>query len=116
MVCLELEDPSAAPGPLGLPVHSAALFTDTNLADQQFADPAGTKIPKMVPTGLHQVSALFFFFYKFIYVCIYLLRWGLCCSARASHGGGFSCCGAQALGAHVSVVVAHGLSSCGTRA
>ena len=40
----------------------------------------------------------------------------LCCSAWASHCGGFSCCGAQALGARTSVVVACGLSSCGTRA
>ena len=38
------------------------------------------------------------------------------CGARASHCGGFSCCGAQALGAWASVVVAHGLSSCGSRA
>ena len=38
----------------------------------------------------------------------------LCCSVRASHCGGFSCCGARALGAWVSVVVAHGLSSCGS--
>ena len=38
------------------------------------------------------------------------------CSARASHCGGFSCCGARALSARVSVVVAHGLSSCGSRA
>ena len=30
--------------------------------------------------------------------------------------GSFSCCGAQALGTWASVVVAHGLSSCGTRA
>ena len=34
---------------------------------------------------------------------------GLCCSAWASHCGGFSCCGARALGARASVVVAHGL-------
>ena len=33
-----------------------------------------------------------------------------------SHCGGFSCCGAQALGAWASVVVACGLSSCGSRA
>ena len=38
------------------------------------------------------------------------------CSTRASHLGGFSCCGARALGTRASVVVAHGLSSCGTRA
>ena len=31
------------------------------------------------------------------------------CGARASHSGGFSCCGAQALGAWASVAVARGL-------
>ena len=31
------------------------------------------------------------------------------CSAQASHCGGFSCCGAWALGARASVVVARGL-------
>ena len=36
------------------------------------------------------------------------------CSAWASHCSGFSCCGAQALGARTSVVVARGLSSCGS--
>ena len=36
------------------------------------------------------------------------------CGVRASHCGGFSCCRAQALGAWASVVVAHGLSSCGS--
>ena len=40
------------------------------------------------------------------------LRYG----ARASHCGGFSCCGARALGVWASVVVASGLSSCGSRA
>ena len=35
------------------------------------------------------------------------------CGAWASHCGGFSCCGAQALGAQASVVVAHGLSCSG---
>ena len=39
----------------------------------------------------------------------------LCCSARASHCSGFLCCGACALGGRVSVVMAHGLSSCGSR-
>ena len=33
--------------------------------------------------------------------------------AWASHCSGFSCCGAWVLGAWASVVVAHGLSSCG---
>ena len=36
------------------------------------------------------------------------------CSERASHCGGFSCCGAWALGTRASVAVAHGLSSCGS--
>ena len=40
----------------------------------------------------------------------------LCCSARASHCSGFSCCRAQALGMRASVVAARGLSSCGSRA
>ena len=31
------------------------------------------------------------------------------CGAQASHCGGFSCCGAWALGARASVVVARGL-------
>ena len=34
----------------------------------------------------------------------------------ASHCGGFSCCRVQALGAQDSVVAAHRLSSCGSRA
>ena len=41
---------------------------------------------------------------------------GLHCSARASHRSGFYCCGARALGMRASVVVAQGLSSCGSRA
>ena len=38
------------------------------------------------------------------------------CSPRASHCGGFSCGGAQALGAGASVGAARGLSSCGSQA
>ena len=38
------------------------------------------------------------------------------CGERTSHCRGFSCCGARALGAQASVVVAHGLSSCGLQA
>ena len=38
------------------------------------------------------------------------------CVTRASHCGGFSCCGAWALGLRASVVVARELSSCGSRA
>ena len=55
------------------------------------------------------------------YLLTYLLTYlfmavlGLHCGARASHCGGFSCCGARALGAW-ALVVAHGLSSYGSRA
>ena len=38
------------------------------------------------------------------------------CGAWASHCSGFSCCRAWALGMRTSVVVARGLSSCGSRA
>ena len=54
-------------------------------------------------------------FYKFIhFICLFLAALGLHCGARASHCGGFSCCGARALGARASVVVARRLSSCGS--
>ena len=73
--------------------------------------------------------AYFNFLKKFIY---FWLRWvfiaacglspvaasgaTLCCGARASHSGGFFCYRAPALGTWASVVVARGLSSCGSRA
>ena len=38
------------------------------------------------------------------------------CGAWASHCSGFSCCRAQALGVRASIVVARGLSSCGSQA
>ena len=48
----------------------------------------------------------------------FLQRWRvgatLCCGVQASHGSGFSCCRAQALGTQASVVATHRLSSCGT--
>ena len=71
----------------------------------------------------------FFLFNKFI--CFFLAVLGLRCCVqafsscgkrgllfleRASHCGGFSCCGAWTLGVQASVVVAHGLSSCGSQA
>ena len=37
------------------------------------------------------------------------------CGSRASRCGGFSCCGAQALGARASGVAALRHSACGTR-
>ena len=45
---------------------------------------------------------------------LYSCAWAFSsCGVRASHCGGFSCCGAQALGAWASVVAVRGLSSCG---
>jgi len=40
----------------------------------------------------------------------------LCFSVRASPGGGFSCRRAQVLGAQASVIAAHRLGSCSSRA
>ena len=77
-----------------------------------------------------------FFLYKFIYFILFILflavlclrcymraflwmrRAGatLHCGAQASRCGDFSCCRARALAARASVVVAHRLSSCGSRA
>ena len=78
----------------------------------------------------HSSSHLNFLFYLFIYflifkinLFIYLLYFWLHGVFVAAHGlslvvasGGFPCCGAWALGARASVVVARGLSSCGSRA
>ena len=89
-----------------------------------------TLYAQFVVCQLNLSTAGFYFFHKFIYFfgCVgsLLLRVGflqlrragttLCCGARASHCGGFSCCGAQALGTRASVVVARGLSSCGAQA
>ena len=64
---------------------------------------------------------LFNLFYFFGRVGSSLLHAGF--SLVATRGGysslrcaGFSCCGAQALGAQASVVAARGLSSCGSQA
>ena len=75
--------------------------------------------------GINQLllleHALFFFFFWLCWVLIAARGlslvaasggYSLCCGAWASHCSGFSCCGARALGAQASVVVAHGLSSC----
>ena len=43
----------------------------------------------------------------------FLAALDLHCRAWASSYGGFSCCGARALGVQASVVVVHGLNSCG---
>ena len=82
------------------------------------------------PSQHFKINILFFFLIYFIY--LFLAALGLCCYARAfsscselgatlhcgvraSHWGGFSGCRARALGAQASVVVARGLSSCGSR-
>ena len=80
--------------------------------------------------NVHKKPSTFpLFLKKFIYLFMAVLGLGclgflqlwragatLRCGAGASHCGGFSCCRARALGAQASVVVAHGLSSCGSRA
>ena len=78
---------------------------------------------------LYILDSFFFYlfiFYLFIFGCFrslllcvgFLQLWRagatLRCSVWASRGRGFSCCGAQALGVWASVVVARGLSSCGS--
>ena len=77
-----------------------------------------------------------FFLLINLFIYLFLAALGLCCCAqafsscgkwglllvavcglliaRASHCDGFSCCGARALGMWDSVVVACGLSSCGS--
>ena len=80
------------------------------------------------------LSGLFFFsppIYLFIYfwLCwVFIAACGLPlvvvsgvgatlrCGVRASHCGGFFCCRPRALGTRASVVVVHGLSSCGSLA
>ena len=68
-----------------------------------------------------RLCPFFFIFLFFIIYFIYLfwLRWvfvAVCGLSLVAASGGFSCCGAWALGARASVVVLHGLSSCGSRA
>ena len=74
------------------------------------------------------VFLIFLIFFFLIFGCVgslllcagFLWLWrvgaSLHCGAWAPHCGDFSCCGARALGAWASVVVAHGLSSCGSQA
>ena len=69
-----------------------------------------------VPTSVYSVVSLFFlnlfiFWVRWVFIAVCGLSLvvargpTLQCSARASHCGGFSCCGARALGAQASVVV-----------
>ena len=84
----------------------------------------------MFPVLYSRFSLVIYFINLFIYLFIFgcvgssLLHTGflqlrragstLRCGAQASHCGGFSCCGARALGMWASVVVACGLTSCGS--
>ena len=83
---------------------------------------------------LTQVSTSLFYLFVYLFICLFvfgcvgssllcvgflqLRRAGatLCGGAWASHCGGFSRCRARALGAWASIVVARGLSSCGSQA
>ena len=66
------------------------------------------------------IFKLFLKFYLFLAALVFVAARGL--SLVAASGGyslrcsGFPCCGARALGMRASVVVAHRLSSCGSRA
>ena len=84
----------------------------------------------LVSNFIFDVAFFLFLLFYFIYL-LFLAALGLCCcmpaflwlqrvgatlhcGSRASHCGGFSCCRVWALGARASVVVACGLSSCGS--
>ena len=54
--------------------------------------------------------------YSLLWCAGFLLRWLLLLWSTGSRSVDFSSCGTQALGAQASVVVAHGLSSCGSQA
>ena len=68
-------------------------------------------------SDLSSYHSFFFNINLFIYLFIYFgLRWvfvAACGLSLLVASGGFSCCGARALGTRASVVVARGLSSCG---
>ena len=69
-------------------------------------------LSKFLASLVHLVFCLFLFLiHLFI---LFLAALGLRCSARVSHCGGFSPCRAWALATRASVVVARGLSSCGS--
>ena len=122
-------------GPRGLPQQNSGLFTSSR---------ASLGVPGVVSeqSRFFFLDHWFFFFLNIyflpclqinLFIYLFLAALGLCCcaqafsscgelgatlrcGARASHCGGFSCCGAGSLGARASVVVARGLSGCGSRA
>ena len=91
--------------------------------------PASPPPPRVLKSVLYVcvfIPVLLLFFFFLIFGCtgssllcagfLQLQRAGatLCCGARASHCSGFSCCGARALSAGASGVVARGLQSAGS--
>ena len=76
-----------------------------------------------IKVGRTQLLLFFNFIYLFLAaLCLRCCAWAfsscgerglLFVAVRGLFTGGFSCCGARALGARASVVVAHRLSSCG---
>ena len=64
----------------------------------------------LIYVGIFNANTILFCFLN-LFILFYLFLAVLClrCGVRASHCGGFSCCGAQALGVRASVVVACGL-------
>ena len=81
------------PGFVLLEIYSSNVFIHVQIDMCLFWEGGrvGSSLLRAVFLELHQVGAT------------------LCCGARASHCGDFSCCGAQALGTWASVVVARGL-------
>ena len=74
------------------------------------------KLPKRVKFLFFFLITLFIYFWlRWVFISarglslVAAIGATLRCGARASHCGGFSCCGARALGARASVVVARGL-------
>ena len=107
--------------------------------DLHFSNISGVEhLFKCLLAQMEAIKILFYFIliFNFIYLFIYsfifgcagssLLRAGflqlqrvgatLRCSVQASHCGGFSCCRAQAVVVWASIVVARGLSNCGSQA
>ena len=88
----------------------------------------------LIHCATREFPSFFFKFNLILFYYLFLATLGLCCCAQAfsscseqgllfiavrrllSHCVGFSCWGARALGMWASVVVAHRLSSCGSRA
>ena len=114
---------------LPFPAFKAHLSSSIYSLKPSPTNPAshGLPPPSFYSTAPPMLTPLFLFFLNFIYLFIFgcvgssllhagflqLLRAGatLRGGVWASHCGGFSCCGAQALGARASIVV---LSSCGS--